>query len=60
MTMVLAPDKKRSTTRKHDDRGTQPAERPAGDGEVAPAEPVAAQAGPAPQTAAARTDTPSA
>jgi translation initiation factor IF-3 len=60
MTMVLAPDKKRSATRKHDDRGAQAAEQPAGDGEVVPAEPVAAQAGSAPQPAAVSTDTPTA
>jgi translation initiation factor IF-3 len=64
MTMVLAPDKKRSTTRKHDDRNTQPAEQPAAqptpDGDATPAEPVAARTGPAPQPATVSTDTPSA
>jgi translation initiation factor IF-3 len=64
MTMVLAPDKKRSTTRKHDNRGAQateqPADQPSGDGDATPAEPVAAQNGPAPQPAAVSTDTPSA
>jgi translation initiation factor IF-3 len=64
MTMVLAPDKKRSTTRKHDDRGIQaaeqPADQPSADGAAAPTEAVAAQAGQAPQPAAVSTDTPSA
>jgi translation initiation factor IF-3 len=64
MTMVLAPDKKRSTTRKHDDRNTQPAEQPAAqptpDGDATPAEPVAARTGPAPQPATVSTDIPSA
>jgi translation initiation factor IF-3 len=64
MTMVLAPDKKRSTTRKHDDRNTQPAEQPTAqptpDGDATPAEPVAARTGPAPQPATVSTDTPSA
>ena len=64
MTMVLAPDKKRSTTRKHDDRNTQPAEQPAvqptPDGDATPAEPVAARTGPAPEPATVSTDTPSA
>ena len=61
--MVLAPDKKRSTTRKHDDRNTQPAEQPAQptpDGDATPAEPVAARTGPAPEPATVSTDTPSA
>jgi translation initiation factor IF-3 len=64
MTMVLSPDKKRSTTRKHDDRNTQPAEQPAAqptpDGDATPAEPVAARTGPAPQPATVSTDIPSA
>ena len=61
MTMVLAPEKKRSTTRKHDERGAQAAEQPAGrpiaDGEPAPAETIPAAAA-APQPATVSTDTP--
>jgi translation initiation factor IF-3 len=64
MTMVLAPDKKRSAPRKQDDRGAQAAEQPvdrlSADGVPVPAEAVPAQAVTAPQPAAVSTDTPSA
>ena len=69
MTMVLAPDKKRSTPRKHDDRGAQAAEQPADQlsaesvpspAEAVPAQAVTTPAVTAPQPAAVSTDTPSA
>ena len=60
MTMVLAPDKKRSTTRKHDDRSAQAAEQPADSGEPAAAPAAPAAAAPQPEPAALSTDTPSA